>query len=422
MNLEKLDNAGLRIKKKWKKKITFMAGCVVGDNLYFSSWIDNGFYRMDIRTGKCTLLDLFRGEKEHSRLYKEAISYKNSIWFIPSHVGQFLVKVNLDTLEMKYINLPEEGREIRDRLGNYYPRFKCCYREGKSEFWLVPIGYNMLLKIDMETDKIMHYDELQQNLTFEDGIINFNDACFIGNEIWICPRESKKLVIFNTITEKFTYSKWDYHDSDEFGIVKEYKNFAAFIPIDKAKSILLIEKESLKSREVLINAKTKRSDRFNHFVANIVEEWVLIAPFLSNELIAVNLETGKVEINTKLHNYIEQMEWGAERYQTSFRYDSKIIFVSDMPDMPLMVLDLANDKVFYMEISVDKRQYISFFINLYYSNTEYFINWANKRFDNKYIEEDCPIDLYPFFINSANTRSKNQSSKEVGKQIFEAVK
>ena len=156
MHLKKLSNQGIINENINGNKISFLAGCIEGDTLYFSSWLTNGFYKMDLKTGICEFLDIFENETKNRYLHNQAIFFEDAVWMIPTHAGRDIVKINIKTLEKVFIHLPENGKPVRDNEGNITWEFKCCYKKGSSEFWLVPIGYNMFLRVDMLTRSEEH--------------------------------------------------------------------------------------------------------------------------------------------------------------------------------------------------------------------------------------------------------------------------
>lgn len=390
MNLNSLKNQGLIVENINGLKTSFLAGCVIGDELYFSSWLENGFYKLELKTGICKILKKFVQEKEDSYLFSEAIHFQNFIWFIPAHNSENIVKINLENLDITYIALPENGKSISDKEGNQFLKFKCCYKEGKSEFWLAPIGYNMLLKVDMLTDKIKKWEAFGDGIEPRDGTINFIDACFIGDEIWFCPYDCKDLVIFHTLEENFELRKWN-HANEEFNLIRNYKNWVIYFSRTRANSILLINSKTYEEKEILLNIKSKEDISIRYMVADVIGNYILVAPFLAHEFIAVDLETGDVQVDTSLHEYRLNMGWEVERYQSSFRYNSKIIYVSDISGTPLMIYDLQENIVSYINIRVNTEHYNKFFEELYAENPNKALEKLNKSI---VIEKEIPLSYY----------------------------
>lgn len=423
MQLSELKNQGIINKGITGGKISFLAGCVAGDELYFSAWTSNGFYKMDLKTGVCIFLGIFENETKSRALHNQAIFFDNAIWFIPTHGGDKIVKINIETLEKNYICLPEKGRAIRSKDGNFGWEFKCCYKNGDSVFWLAPLGYNMLLKVDMLTDQIIEYGDFKNRVTFKDGQINFSDACMIEDDIWLYPRDNAEIVIFNTVTEKFRFISGQKIKND-FGFIRSYKNWVIFLSRNKNKSILLIDSKTFKEKEILLDVNWKESRQPMYMVADIVGRFLILAPYLAREFIAIDLETGDVQVDRNLHQQMELLGWKEERYQSSFCYGSKIIYASDTIGAPLMIYDMQENSVFYMEMRVDLEKYKKTLVNMYDKNKEDIKKWMKQK--GKFVSEDEFL-VSPYYFLSVDVRNEEQSDdvnsqKTIGESIFLSAK
>ncbi|MEH2929912.1 hypothetical protein VSQ48_08355 [Candidatus Ventrimonas sp. KK005] len=406
--------------------LSFLAGCMVGEELYFSSWSDKGFYKMDVHTGISTFLGMFAQEKESTQLFERAIYYKNAIWMTPAVWGEHIVKVDLDTLEMTYLSLPESGREIFDKNGVHYTKFKCCYKENASELWLVPIGFTALLKVDMESETVEEIHSLEQYIEFQEGFINFSDACFVGDEIWICPFESDKLVVLDTIRLQFHISEWK-NKGNDYRIVRNYQNWAVFVPLGARKNIRMIEKNTYQEKEIMVDATWEEERSLMHLAVHIIDQTILFAPFFAHEFLSVDLETGETQTDKSLHEYAQSMSWGPERYQTEIQYGSKIIYLSDMPDVPMMVYDLEKNMVYYIEKILKQDSYHKFLMTLYENNKTGFIQQMGIQERRFFDETEFPFRLYFRILEESKNggetdRNDGKKEKGVGEKILSEIK
>ena len=421
MHLKKLSNQGIINENINGNKISFLAGCIVEDTLYFSSWLTNGFYKMDLKTGICEFLDIFENETKNRYLHNQAIFFEDAVWMIPTHAGRDIVKINIKTLEKVFIHLPENGKPVRDNEGNITWEFKCCYKKGSSEFWLVPIGYNMFLRVDMLTNQVIEYSELRDRVTFKDGKINFVDACLVGEDIWFYPYESTELVIFNTKTEKFRFISWKDCEK-KFGFIRIYKEWVIFLSRGKNESVLLVNKDTFEKKKIALNIKWEENKEPMYMTADVVGQFLVLAPFLAQEFIAVNMETGDVQLTKKLHEYREIMKWGPGRYQSSFMYGSKIIYASDRVDAPLMIFDYQTNIVFYMHIQVNESKYRDTIYKLCNENKEALLKWVKQK--GRVIEErEVPI-LLMYLLKDDRKDPKIhdlRDKKTDGKMIFSSI-
>lgn len=421
MELKQLNNQDIKTEKeKEKKKLSFLAGCIVGDELYFSSWMDRGFYKMNLQTGQCIPLGVFGKETESVLLYSQAVYFENTIWLIPAY-AQNIVKINLETLKIEYLNLPENGKEILGKNDIQYSKFKCCYKEGTSELWLAPLGYNMFLKVDMRTNQITEYSELRKRLAFKDGMNHFSDACMVEDKVWFCPRDGEELVIFDTKTGEFQYRKWE-HAAKNYRTVRNYKDQAVFLPQAAPKDILLISQNTYKERTISIDVEWETRTDFMYLVADVIGRQLLLAPYQAHEYVVIDLESGEIQADTKLYKYAEDMLWGPQQYQNSIRNGTKIIYTSDSTDTPLMMLDLESNRVSYLEKIVEWDIYRNFLINLIKKDKNDFLKYVNLERDT-ILEQELPLSIYCSELSFLFGKKVNDmhSGETIGERILSNV-
>ena len=378
--------------KKGKKKLSFLAGCVVGEDLYFSSWTDRGFYKMNLQTGQCFPLKVFAEETEDMFLYSQAVYFKNSVWFIPAY-GENNTKIDLETLEIEYIHLPQNGKEILGSDGIRYGKFKCCYKEGASELWLAPMGYNMFLKVDMRTGQVSEYSELRKRLTFKDGMNYFSDACMVEDKVWLCPRDGEELAVFDTQTGEFQFRKWEYAEGN-YRIVRNYNNQAIFLPQTASKDILLISQNTYKERIIPIDIAWETRTDYMHLAVDVIGQQLFLAPYQAHEYVVIDLESGEIQADTKLHDYAEKMQWSPEQYQVSLKYGTRMICTSDSKNMPLMILDPEKNTVSYLEVEVEEDVCRDFLIGLKQKDEREFFKYVNRKEKGIILEEDVSLNIY----------------------------
>ena len=418
MNLRKVKNRGILNKSINGDRISFLAGCIVKDELYFSSWHANGFYKMNLKTGVCLFLGIFEKETKSRYLHNHAFFFDGSIWFVPTHGGMYIVKIDIETLDQIYIKLPENGKAIKNDKNEFFWQFKCCYKDGNSEFWLVPLGYNLLLKVDMLTNEITEYKDISNELVYEDGKINFSDACLVDNEIWMCPYYSEKLVIFDIVAKEYKYiSRTDFKNG--CSMIRNYQNWMIFIPRIQTEVILLINKDTFEEKEIVLNSNVKIGN-IMYMLADMVNQFLLLAPFLANEFIVVNIETENVQKDLKLHQYRQQSGFGSERYLSSFFYGSKIIYASDVYGDPLMIFDTQTNTTSYMEVRIDRKKFIKTVNELLLKNEKEILRWLSPK-EDVIFESRVPLSLYCLYVKAikdSNGFYDENSKKTIGEIIF----
>lgn len=414
MQISELQNQEIINKGIAGGKIAFLAGCVVEDELYFSSWLSNGFYKMDLKTGICTFLGIFENETKSRALHNQAIFFNKTIWFIPTHGGDKIAKVNIETLEKKYISLPEKGRAIRNKDGIFSWEFKCCYKNGDTVFWLAPLGYNMLLEVDMLTDQVIPYEDFGDRITFEDGRTNFSDACLVEDDIWLCPYDYTEIVIFSTVTRKFRFIS-EVNLENNKGFIRNYKNWVIFLSHNISKSILLINCNTYEKKELFLDLNGKERKQPMYMVADMVDQFLILVPYWAHEFVVVDIETGNVQTDINLHHQLEALSWEAGRYQSSLAYGSKMIYISDILGAPLLLYDILENKVFYKEMRVNWESYQKTLTNLYDKSREEVIKWVNQKGKTLFADE-IPLLAYLFLRES--TENEKQTECENGKQTI----
>ena len=143
-------------------KASFAAGVEYHGKIYYSeNWL-NAFCSFDLKTQEVRFIKLFDKEKLRGGLFRNAVLYKEKVWFVPAK-AEHVVCVDLRTLEMKYYDIPykknnwfdDEGRE-RDYL--VYSQIKLV---GKSILYCLPFDIDTMLKIDLETEQFTPIYEVQ---------------------------------------------------------------------------------------------------------------------------------------------------------------------------------------------------------------------------------------------------------------------
>lgn len=422
MKVKEIKNRGIINRQIKGRKLSFLAGCVVGEEVYFSGWQDKGFYKLELNTGKCIPLKIFEGEDESQCIYTQAIHYENAVWLVPGY-GQHIARIDLTTLEMDYICLPKNGIELYDKAGIRYGKFKCCYKEGASEFWLAPIGYNMLLKVDMQTKQITEFSELRKRVNFKDVENRFSDACFVDDKIWFCPRYGGEIAVFDTVTGDLFFHEWK-HTDDDFKLIRNYKNWVVFLSHSVKQEILLIDSVTFEEKKIGVDVDWETQEKFMYVWADIMDQQIFLAPFLAHEYVVIDLETGEVQADTKLHEYVRSMGWGDERYQVSIGNEKRRIYTSDSSDMPLMIYDMEENEVSYMDVSVDWKDYNSFLSALCEDDEDEFMEWVNQKEKDIILEEDLPLSLYCSELETLKNRMNHGEDvqKTIGEKLFLNIK
>lgn len=249
-------------------KLNFFAGVEYKNKIYFSAYNHNCLYMMDLKNKDIKPIAKFK-EKQISMLHREAFIYGNMAWFIPQS-GEYIVKVNLDTLEMKYF---EYSYILKDEDSKRtYHAFICGKKVGRY-LYLIPRSIDTLVIINTETDEISQIESVinpKQEITM-DGLVEEDTLLIFFKEsryyrkidlktgkkfdynlgvgiysairyrenLWLLTDESKSLI-------KYNINKSQINNKIELGGIKQYHgtiqydNRVIFLPF-KSDSYLYLD-------------------------------------------------------------------------------------------------------------------------------------------------------------------------------------
>lgn len=413
MKGKEIRNKGLIGEALKGRAVAFLAGCVVGEELYFASWLTNGLYKMELKTGKCIPLKIFKYEMGGRHLYGQMIFFNNSLWLMPTHMGRNIVKVDLDTLETEYFSLPDKGMKQWKNAKSVLRQYKCCHKAGKSICWLVPLDGSMMLKVDMLEGQIVEVRDSDDIVEFRDSA-NFIDAELAGEKIWFCPYGNNDLVIFDTVREKFHVRKWQ-HEKEKFGLITSYKEWVVFLSKGAGESILMVNQNTYEEKKIYLYLDWEEKTTLMYTTVHVVGRYLFLAPFRAHEYVIVDLESGRIQVDRSL------MECKSGRYQSGISWGSKIIYASDMPGYPLMIHDLQENVVSFMNFWVDGMKNQDFLEHLYQDDPEGFLDWLCQK-EGSFQEDDLPLSLYCILVKKRECAVEFSSGRENGRRIFRHIK
>lgn len=371
---------------------TFMASVKVGDALFFSSWINNGLYKMNLLTGESEFLCFICDGEINAGAYGDAIYYDESIWLLPARANS-IVRIDLKTLSMEKLVLPivEE-----DRINRNCSKFHCCYREGERYIWLVPFGYPLFLRVDLQECRIEIVNTEWPGSKWNKRIVNFSDACIVDDEIWICPCDYKDILIYNVVTNNIEVMPYK-ADWTKYGKVKKYKDWIIFFPIMMDENIIMIHRKRHEKK----NISLKSYKIFGSYYAiEIIEDYAILAPFINGIYFNVNLDNGTISINEEIHNTFVARQNDNERYYNSFIDGNRVYFVSDRAENPMFVYDVKNSIGEFINVFCKSKLYKKKFNELV-RNDKVLIRSIFFDKNDAIIENDIPLENY-FDLIEAN--------------------
>lgn len=267
-----------------QKDLTFEAIAVRGDMAYGSDYHRNGLYKVNMVTGECEYLCLFKEESvDGRRLHCQAIWIDSKIYFIPGAAKNIAVYTP-DSNRMEYIEIPHP-------IGKKYTFYKAGFKfiraiERGNDLWLIPCSYPGIVKLNTLNGEIKIYDDwiAEDEYFFRLGLYVENDKiiaangksnavlifdlesksgiiehvgrnnqgvmniCKVGDVYWLAPRLSGAIIVWNP--KKNTVKEYDNYPDDfvsgniVFSFVYRDSEDIIFIPAQANKGIILNQKEA----------------------------------------------------------------------------------------------------------------------------------------------------------------------------------
>lgn len=352
--------------------IAFLAGAVVGDYIYFSDWLSNGLYCLNIMTGECEPLTVFLDERNTPWLHNYAFLFNGMVWFIPNEaekIAYYDIKEN----ELNYISLPDKGKRIVNSNGKKPFRFFAC-REGHGPIcWLAPIGYNLLLRLDMGNKCIEEITGMPGELEWKDGVINFYGGCMSGGHLVMCPYDAKfgiSIDVYDCSISKrginWTFRRYRY--------IIPWKGKQIYVPFRMDSPLLVYDCEERIGRIIPISDPPQATSVYLAY--GIIKDEIMLFPFIGEKAIHINMEDG--------HAYtfplpVLDRHTGAGFYfQRCISYGKGLLVSSDRK--PLILKVDPEKEYSILEIKLNGEQYNRILVELF----------------NKHCEKPCFQNLFYF--------------------------
>ena len=125
----------------------FIGGTHINGYFWTSALEWNGYYRLDLETGRTELLGLFdHADIWADKLFSQILEFQQFVFFIP-WFSDYLVRLDTRTLEMKYWKVPENS--LKEAA-----KFRAAYLYGESIFMFPHCGDDIcIFNINKETFK-----------------------------------------------------------------------------------------------------------------------------------------------------------------------------------------------------------------------------------------------------------------------------
>ncbi len=267
-----------------RKDLVFETIVIRDDVAYGSDYNRNGLFKVNMITGECEYLCLFKEESVNGRrLHCQAIWIGSRIYFIPGAAKNIAVYTP-DSNHMEYIEIPCPEQKKYTFYKVNFKFIRAIKRE--NDLWLIPCSYPGIVKLNTLNGEINIYDNwiAEDEYFFRLGIYVENNKiiaangknnavllfdlknksgtiehvgcnnqgvmsiCKIGDVYWFAPRLPGAITVWNSIIN--TVEEYDSYPNDfvpgniVFSFVYGDLEELIFMPAQANKGIIFKQKES----------------------------------------------------------------------------------------------------------------------------------------------------------------------------------
>lgn len=148
-----------------RRKIPFLAGAKIKNEIYFSAMHMNGLFKYNYETEECSFITVFEGECVAPCLHRKAFVCGNEIWFMPCEAKK-IAMYDVDKGEMQYYKILDCEKPIAYWNG---------YRDGDILYFMPRDVRIPIAVIDLKTKNIS-MKKMQINLKAPlAGVVKLND-------------------------------------------------------------------------------------------------------------------------------------------------------------------------------------------------------------------------------------------------------
>lgn len=177
-----------------RTNISFIAGVVYNDILYYSSYNFGGIWKLNINDGKTEMVALVRENRKHEFAFR----INDEIWFVPAYQEKNIFDVlDVNSGVVKSISIKPLGNE-KDK-GRKYSNFV----EFDSEIWVMPSTIEYIVIIEKKSGKLRYV--LLSDLKIDTTDNSFIDAVNVGKYIYMYEAIRNQLVRIDTETKETCY-------------------------------------------------------------------------------------------------------------------------------------------------------------------------------------------------------------------------
>lgn len=324
-----------------------MAAAVIENILYFSDRFSNGLYQLDLDNGECTFIDYFYDEEEKAWLYFQAYIWGKKIYFIP-YLAENIACFDIKSQEITYIELPKEGTVIHGVDGIFAEKF-CC-QKNENILWMMPVGYNLFLKLDLSNGQLSKV-ELPERLVFTEGILNWRTSSLYGTEMIFQPWAGTIQVRYDIVSGIFRLEELE-GGTRRFRSCLKYRDYEIYVPW-KLKNGLLINNVVYEKKEILSFESYVKD--YTCVISILNGNKIYLIPQIGEKIIIVNITDFSIEyinLNKKFQSIIESWKW-IEITECEYKYYILSSAISD-----ILTIDRINGNIELVEVKKESNKSI----------------------------------------------------------------
>lgn len=386
---------------KETEKINFLAGVQVGNIIYFSAWNVNGLFTYNPLTEECSFLKSFPGE-ENWGLHSEAVLYGNTIWFVP-RASERIAIVDLDGLQITYLDLPECGHRPQDR--NIPPRrMTGCHKEGDRYLWLIPKAYKLFLKIDMEKRQLLDVQEW--------GEADFASAVGIRvqNKLWVKIGSTRENRIIDLESGEQTVKKVEQEDVLHMGMQNVNEQIYLF-PQYVKDGVIIMDYAMQEKEKIFLD---DGGQWYYEYGAVTVEGDLLLVPYSGSRCMRVGMDDHSCFIKEAIDLKVGEGAYCSARIMV----DGQIWFLSHVTENPIICYDERKGVFSYRHIEMECEKYYGEMLDAAFRYGEEYSSLYTRR---EFSESRFALNQFISFVKQIECGKVMEADRKVGEEIYRVV-
>ena len=384
-----------------KMKLNFLAGVQVGDDIYFSAWNMNGLFKYNPELNQCDFLKIFPQE-ENWGLHSEAILYKNTIWFIP-RASERIAIVDLDTLDITYLDLPECGHRPEEHVPPI--RMRGCYLSGENFLFLIPFAYKLFITIDMKKKEIVYVEDWgKDEYAYSIGIR-------INDKLIICMESCNQIRIIDIASDRQIIKNLRFKNQLYRGI-QSIGDWILLFPRRLDNGILLINN---KTGELNISKVEDNKQWYYEYQVLTKENDILLVPYIGNKYVRIGIEDG--DCYTKEFKALEVQD--NVYCSTKLIYKNEIWYLSHVLENPVICYKKEIDEFRYYNVEIEQKKYNEDIVE---SIAKYGIMYSPLLGMKMVHEQIFSLNTFLQYIKKENASENITMESRIGKCIYGSIR